>query len=391
MQSFDLCLDLAHGASLDAVALFDALERTPHVKPTRDDPGRWIYHNQDTSVHFVILVHPELVASYRRARFGEDGEAHDEESEERHWAVGPNVLPDERDASDGEEEDDEDDEETEDDDETHDGGAFSRNSDLGADEPLEMAPVVLSVPLFRPAFFIVELEELLAALRERLGDLEAHLAEDPERVASSEDTVDEPGRSVSPSDLLGSYLAHHEAIGARIRDPHAIVRWSQTRSDAFFAYARAREEIARQHEGEDIVVPAIHPARAGRDVAGLCVWSTDRSTILPRCDLVLLRETRTKPGLFRRRRVTTERVVSGEALWNLLSSDGEYREHPIPHLVFRRPDPLPLRILHGLEELEPIPGGARRTELVGVIDFEIASLGTKDDVAEDDSRAGERS
>lgn len=377
MQSFDVCLEPPHGASFDAGVIFSILESNPHVHRTRDDRGRWIYRNEDTSVHFVILVHPEVVASYRRARAAEMESDEDWNPEANDG--GPDVLgiDDEGDSEDGWKEDDEDDENDEEDEDQEDSEEHGARDESGFAGPLEMTPLVLSVPLFRPGFFITELEEVLSELLQKLGPLELHVAEDPSADIAPESDDSGDGRG----NLVEEYRRLHASVAEELTDPRAIVRWTEERSRNFHAYARARGEIARALESEEVDVPSIHPARTGNDVVGLCVWTTDRSTVLPRCDRVLLREVRTKRGLFGKRRVVDERVVSGAELWNVLAPHSEYRERPVPHLVFRRMDPLSLRLLDALEGLAADPSGARRTELVGVVDFDIPGVDSDADGA----------
>ncbi|MCZ6794293.1 MAG: hypothetical protein O7J95_11840 [Planctomycetota bacterium] len=343
MQSFDLYLEIPPGQSVSGAAIFAALSSLPHLQVTVNDPSRFVYHNADTSVHFVILLDGALIS-------GPSGE--EEESDEDELPYGED---DDEDYEDDDEDYEDDDEDYEDDDEDD-------------HEPVHSPPVTFSVPLFRPSFFVSELKEVIDTFR---GNCYLELV-NPQDGEGDGEAAD----ASSEDRLIATLEEAHRLVFGQVKDPERLERWSSEQSQRFFAYARRRADLARELTEENVAIPIVQPARHDGRVKSLCVWDTSQSTVLPRCDLVLLRQPREKRGLLGRKTVYDEKLVACEAVWNILGPFAEFRRTPTDYLIFRRPDPMPYQVTSGLDALEGEPAtAAKRTELAGVIDFEIDSAG----------------
>ncbi|MEM7231353.1 MAG: hypothetical protein AAF517_04230 [Planctomycetota bacterium] len=333
MQSFDLYLDSPSG-DYDPQRLFELLEQHEHVHATPGDPSRFIYRNSETFVHFSVVVDLSLLG---RAPVDEDEYDPYEDADER------SVLPDEADFA----VDEEDDEEAEGD---------------AADETPAMPTVTVSIPLFRPRFFLSEAVSLL----ENLGGLDLTFSDPHEEDENAPSTP-------NFERLTANYETLHSTVLPNIRDPEALTRWTDEQASQFVEYGKNRGAIASQLNDDSVEVPILQVARSENGVRSLCVWRTNQSTVLPKCDLVLMQVAREKRGLLGRKTVYTDKVVSGSELWTTLSNDSEYREHPVPHLVHRPKDPPSQDLVVALSMLDSADGDSvKRTEFAGVIDFDIA-------------------
>lgn len=388
MPSFDLYLERAPDAPLDEGVLVHTLLARPQVHMAPDDPTRLVYHDEETGVHFSVLLHPDLLAAVEadaRARAAQAGE-HDEdepslEDAGRPPGARPGLLPDARDTALHEEDDEADDaadaagEATSSDEETG-----EEPGDASSEPSPDIPLVVLALPWFRPGYFLDEALGLVEELR-GAGDLSLVVPDDRtllgeeehegsgETAPAGSGELDDP----DPAALRARWEDLHRRVFQRLRTPGAISRWSPEQAEAFRNWGRARPTLAEQLAAEDIDVPRLQAARAPDGVHSLCVWDTRRSVMLPRCDLVLLVRPRERRGLLGRKTKIEETVVSGEELWRLLSHHAVYHDWPAPCLVFRRPDPLPRDLEEGLDTLPTRSRDeVRRTELEGVVDFDPA-------------------
>jgi hypothetical protein len=218
------------------------------------------------------------------------------------------------------------------------------------------------LPLFRPSFFLAEMWLLIESLR---GATSLALI-DPQNVEHHE-----PG-DYDQEAILRSWEATHRQVLDAAKNLEGLQYWSPDKCQAFYTYGLYRPRMLQELQGENIDVPRLHPARHEGATKSLVVWNIERATVLPRSDLILLERPREKKRLFGRKTVVEEVLVSGEDVWKVLSSAGEFRPQPVPHLVVRRPDMLPGGVLSALDGLDAEPASnARRTELAGVVDFEL--------------------
>lgn len=352
--SFDLVLVPAGNSPIDLESAWRQLEESPHVRPERGVPGKYTYYHPATTVHFSLV----LSAESAREDDGSD-------------AVSPGVpdhvdflsdssvrsLTSRRDEEDLEAEDDfgdieDDDIEDADEDEDH----------------VDLPPVSVHVPLFRPTFFLVETLDFLEGIWKR-SDLQ--LAMPPEDTNATAEGM-EHATSTSPSreEVLRRWRQAHREVLSEVPDKERLQIWSSERCAAFYDYNRGLEDIGRELTREGFEVVPIQPARHEDVTKTLCVWRTDRPAVLPRTDLVLVRRPRAR-GLFRRGKLE-EFLVPGESLWRILERFGESRYDPAPMLIVRGTEEAPGQLRADIEALQGEPTeNARRTELAGVVDFEL--------------------
>jgi hypothetical protein len=343
---FDLFLAGGDGAARPE-ALLPELLSTPHLLAIRGDPTRFIYDDPETHVRFSLVIERSLVPAARRG--GEDGDDVEDDAP----AGIHDVLPDEADVRELEQEEEED------------GDLEAGDEDDDAPE-IEIPPLALSVPLFRPSFFVLEALDLLDRLAEATGLL---------LVNAQEDGSSEAPQAWSPEEIVASYRRSSAQALAALKDPSRIRRWSAEQSKCFYEYALLRARIAPELEGAGVAAPRIYPALHGDAVKTLCVWRSGAPSLLPRSDLVLIQEPRERRGFFGRRTLVAEKLAPGGAVWNILAPFAEIRSEPAPHLIFRGGDKPPLQVTSALEALGGEPAeAARRTDLAGVVDFDLAAV-----------------
>jgi len=367
---FEFYLLESAGEPPDRAAILDALLADGHVLPLEQDPLRAVYRNPDTGVFFQITLDPRI-ASLWRARLPRAG---DEEEMEEDWeedAAADSAIQEEM----FQEQDDDDDDAGEDEDWDE------------APHEIETVPVAMNLPLFCPAFFGREAVELAERIS-RAGNLQIDC---PGTHESETTSGNGPAGEEDPSSRLfeiwdsarrnGVRTVMDEGEGKlRVALPGGHVQtmnltsWSRDKADLWWSYGRARAGLASELAGEKIRVPVLQVAYHGGEVKTLCEWEWGTSSVLPRTDLVLLRRRRNRKGLLRTRQVIEEGLLPGEAAWEILSRFSEYREVPVEHLVFRKPENPPPELSEKLEglNLESLES-ARRTALLGVVDFDPAA------------------
>ena len=370
MSSFDLYLE--RRGDVDVVNLLATLQQNPSVHATANDPSRFLYRNEDTAVHFTVVVGELVSAAALRSSQDEDEHegAFDEDSDEdESGTVGdedaPSLSEGEPGLSEGEpglsegepglSEGEPGLSESEPEDEDEDG-----------DPPSPELPfVALSVPLFRPEFFLDEVSEFVATLQAH-GRLELI---DPNAGSGEDDASIDPDLDA----LRASWRSTHGGLAERVADRSRLCHWTTAQSRAFFEYGRARREFLRRLSEHSIDVPLLQPALHAGVIRSLCVVNLERPSIVPPSDLVLLQVPRDRKGLFRTKRVLEEHVIPGDPLWRILSAHLRSGEDPVPHSIY---DPLggPSReVLEAIDGLEKESvESAKRTELAGVVDFPLA-------------------
>ncbi len=345
MQSFDLFLvsdDPEGGLPRDGETIRSWLSDLPHLTSAVDDPTRFAYYNRDTTVHFSLIVHPSLQPS--RTPEGDEGEEEDRNS-------GPNVIPDADEA--GEHDDDEWEDEDEEEDEEE------------PEETVDLPPVALSVPLFRPSFFVEEALQLMEGLRAS-SDL---LLLDPQEEGAGDG---EPG-GWTGAEILKSWELANRRAASMLKDHGQLCRWSAEQCQMFYTYTSRRAELEERFGQDGLDVPRLHPAAHEGRIKTLCIWRTDKPAILPRCDLVLVQRPQQRRGLLgRKKTVLEEGIASANDIWELLRPFAEIHREPAPFLVFRRAHEPPAQISVDLDRLtlEPVKN-ARRCELAGVVDLDL--------------------
>ncbi|HBO50430.1 MAG TPA: hypothetical protein DD471_00465, partial [Planctomycetes bacterium] len=123
MKTFDLFLVPSSSETFDGEAIGGKLAESPWLLQDRSDPTQMVYHNQDNSVRFFILLDPGLLEKEPQAE-------HDGYEDEE--GAGPtSVLPD--------------------------AGDLEQANLPGAEEEEEQAPVIdmptvtINIPLFQPS------------------------------------------------------------------------------------------------------------------------------------------------------------------------------------------------------------------------------------------------
>ena len=354
MLSFDLYLDKNSGQLVDATKLLSVLAGFPHLRATADDPTLFLYRNEDTLVHFHILIDRALLPP--RILGGEDG------SDEDHPAF-VDVNPDEKDLEEPEDEpEDEEESENEEGEEEDEDEEEEEEEEEEAADPVYVPPLTFSVPLFRPSFFITELKSVIDAFRESCS---LHIL-DPQSIAGDGDG------DWSEEGLQENWRQIHGQVFEQLKNPERLRRWSSEQSRRFFSYGTLRSRLVEQLSRDEIEIPPLQIALHQGRIGSLCVWDISRSTVLPRCDLILLRQPREKKSLFRRKMLYDEKLVPCDAVWNILGPFARFHSESTDYLIYRKPEPEPYQVVSALEALEGEPAtSARRTDLAGVVDFEI--------------------
>ncbi|MBI4603216.1 MAG: hypothetical protein HY721_14770 [Planctomycetes bacterium] len=317
--TFELYLLPAHGAAVEPAVVREALDGLP-LRPVKEDPCRFWYRDDDTSVYFQVLLGIDLGGEL--AAGGEDAAA----------SGGPLEEP-----------------------------------PAEEDEPapsIEAAPVTFAVPLLCPSFFAREAAEVAAKLAEKTG-------------LAVEASAGAPGdRSPTAADLAAAWAEARRGALRELKDPEDLTAWSRAKCEAWWRYGSSRVQLEAALAPEGVRVPPLRAARYRGAARSLCAWEPAVPSVVPRSDLVLVRRDRTKKGLFLSRRVAEEGIVPGQVVWDILAPFSEIREDPAPLLVFREASRPPQQVAAELETLvlEPLEA-ARRTELLGVVDVEGGEAG----------------
>ena len=362
MHSFELVLIPFDDSPIDRQVAWSAMEENPHVHPERGVPGKLTYYNRATTVHFSITLGDEL---------------HSEVDEEDPFGDGlPDGIPDHVDvlseSSTGSRTsrlDEEDSPMTDEDDEQED----DEQEDDEQDQHIDLPPVSVHIPLFRPTFFLAEALGFLETLRSATDLRLAMPASD-----TGEDTGDHTREgeaegvdvSASPDLVVRRWQEMHRQAFDDVPDKEQLQIWSIERCASFYDYNRGLEGIQKELATEGLEVLPIQPARHEGSIKTLCVWRCDRPAVIPQTDLVLVRRPRPR-GLFRRAKLE-EFLVPGETVWKILERFSQSRHEPAPMLIVRSTEEAPGQLQAELEALQGEPTeNARRTELVGVVDFEL--------------------
>ena len=72
MSTFDLFLTAADDQPSSTDSLQEALSQSPFLRPSPGDPTRYLYYNPDTTVHFTVLLSPDLVATNQASKDDSD-------------------------------------------------------------------------------------------------------------------------------------------------------------------------------------------------------------------------------------------------------------------------------------------------------------------------------
>ena len=343
--TFDIYLLRGEDGVFDAQGLLETLSQSP-IRSSADDPTRYVYSNPDTGVFFQVLLAPEVLASWGRDARAEEETPTDELTEEED--------PGEEDP--GEED--------------------SREEDPGADDaedaaPLEIPPVTLAVPFGTPSFFGTE----AAVLAEKM----AHAARlRIEHSSFAPDPAEGPaGSGKTRNDaLVESWMSSNRAAVSASRHPGSLEEWSLDRAQYWLAYGSSCKALDAELGEEGVHVPRLQAARYQGKLVSLIPWEEGMPSVFPRTDLVLIRRERDRKGFLFTRRVTEEGLVSGDKIWDILAPSSEVREAPARLLIFREARNPPQQVAAQLEML-PLESvdNAKRTVLLGVVDFEISEGG----------------
>lgn len=335
MKSFDLFLVPSSQSTIDEDAIREQLARCPWLRQDRSDPTQLLYHNEDSSVRFFLLLEPALLEKETEEKPEDPGIP----------AGSTSVLPEREDLDEP-------------------GGPETDEEDREA--VIDMPPVTVNIPLFQPLGVAREAIDFLLRLAES-GGLDTI---DPQESGVGNG---EAGR-YSADDLLESWIRTQNAICLQAGTPINFIRWSEERSSNFFNYSRACPRLREQYESEGLAVLQVQPASYNEDVLSLCVWRSDVPAVIPLTDLVLLERVRRKRRLFGTKEVTDEIIVPGGDLWRILSPFSQVHNEPARMLVFRDARTPPSQVLNDLDELKGEKGiSAKRTEFSGVIDFDLPS------------------
>ncbi len=308
MTQFEIFLLSPDDQPIDTERIFSAFHAVGKIRQTKADSTRFVYHNLDTGVFFNLWM---------SALHAVDAAETELESEEA------------KSDSTGEVEDAE-------------------------SSGLLIPPLTITIPLLCPSFFG---PEAVAAVWQIAG----HAGLKPEAPHSGE----------TPEEFCDAWsLANRTA--AQEPGCRSVTRWTPAESENWYQYGLARSALEAELADESLVVPRLQAAEHDGRVKTLCAWAQGTPTVLPRTELVLFSRERTHRGLLFSRKVTEEGLVSGEKLWQILAPSSEVRGSPVPLLIFREARSPPQRVAAELEvlELEPVDR-ARRTELLGVVDFDV--------------------
>lgn len=352
--SFELVLVPAGDSTIDRGLLWRDLDESPHIRPERGVPGKLSYYHPATTVHFSLALGDEF-----------HSEAEEKDLLARGVPDHVDVLSDSSLRSPTSRRDEE-----EPDSDEYDESDESEEEDEEDDRHIDLPPVSIHIPLFRPTFFLLEALGFLEGIRERSN---LRLAIPSEGTNEAADGI-EHAVSVSPSreEVLGRWQTMHRQIFPEVPDKERLQVWSRERCAAFYDYNRGLEDIAREFARDGFEVVPIQPARHEDVTKTLCVWRTDRPAVLPRTDLVLVRRPRAR-GLFRRGKIE-EFLVPGDNVWRILERFSESRYEPAPMLIVRSAEEAPGQLRADIEALQgESTESARRTELAGVVDFELAT------------------
>ncbi|MCH2374645.1 MAG: hypothetical protein MK538_10685 [Planctomycetes bacterium] len=340
MATFDIYLLPKDERSVTPNTVRAALNELPLVPPNREDPARLVYRNPDTTVHFSVLLNPELIAD-----------------EDEPLDLVNTMIPDHVDvlseSSSGyrvssRTEDYEQDEDEDEDDE----------------DPHELPPITVHVPLFVPTFFLVESIQVVEALA-------AATELDVAVTISGDADADEQPEPATRAEVLASWERVHRHCYEKLGDKQRLQLWDEEKCAHFYDYGIARAQLQEELTPDGVEVIPIQPARHEGETKTLCVWRSDQPSLIPRTDLILVQRVGRPRGLLRRKKVD-EMILPTEAIWKILSPFAESRYEPIPMLLYRNTQEPPAQLLTDIEELQGEPvDKAKRTELVGVTDLEL--------------------
>ena len=332
---FEVYLLQPEQREVSAESILEILASDPRYRATSRDPFQRLYSHPDTGTKFEVLVLPP--PPDEQAPLGEnDTEEHDEALDEDDAAS--EVSDAESEAAGDELPGDE---------------AGLGASESAPDEPTNAAPVTLRLPLACPSFFG---EEALAVAQELAAKLGLELA----------------GDVPSAADLLPAWqAANRKAADELLQKGFALKVWTPERASSWHRYGLGRESLAQNLAPHGVDVPVLQAALHENEIKTLVTWQEGASTLLPRCDLVLVDRERVKKSLLFSRRTRESGLIKGEKLWEILAPHSERIDIPVEALIFHASSPLPQSVAAALEVLLLEPAeNARRRELLGVVDFE---------------------
>ena len=336
MKTFDLFLVPSPSETFDGEAIGRKLAESPWLIQDRSDPTQLIYHNQDNSVRFFILLDPGLLE--KEPAVEHDG-YEDEEA-----AEATSVLPDADDLE-----------------QANLPGAEEEEEEKEQDPVIDMPTVSINIPLFQPSGVAREAISFLLSIARSAG-LDSI---DPQAPGGGE------AGSYSSEELYDSWLTTQKSVFLELKGELDFIRWSDERSRNFFGYAASCPGLREKYREDGLDVLQVQPASYNGDVLSLCVWRTDVPAVIPLTDLVLLERVRQKRSFFGSRKVTDELLVTGDELWKILEPFSQAIDEPAPMLIFREAELPPSQVTNDLEELKGEPATAKRTEFDGVIDFDL--------------------
>jgi hypothetical protein len=354
---FEIRLVPRNGEAIDPDGLVAAVRAIEHAAASAD-PSRFIYRNGDTGVAFNILLAPEFArhAELALAEEREDGEGPAENAEETVEESGTETAREGEEIPSGEE------------DEEPDGDAAEETEDEEEESfDVTQAPVTVVVPVLCPAFFALEgfaaAERLAAACG--LG-----LEIPPEEGAAGTGVAAAPPTA---AEALAAWRRACRAAFIELPEGTELDVWPAAKAEAWWRYGNHRRALAAELERHGIHVPVLFAARHAGEVKTLSIWEQGTPAVFPRTDLVLIRRKRPRKGLLWTRHVSEEGLVDGGRLWDLLRPGSELRAEPLELLVFHSAAAPPSGVAADLEVLRLEPtDSARRTELLGVLDDEVA-------------------
>ena len=335
MKTFDLFLVPSSPQVFDGEAIRRKLADSPWLRQDRSDPTQLVYHNEDNSVRFFILLDPALLEN--------SAEEEPDDDDLDAPRVSTSVLPAQNEIEE------------------------ASVPVEGEDEPdmvIETPTVTINIPLFQPSEVAREAIAFLLSLSEA-AELDAI---DPQVAGVG---GGEAGR-YDAVELYESWIRAQKSLFLELEGNLNFIRWSDERSRNFFSYASSCSRLRKKYRDEGLAVLPIQPASYNDDVLSLCVWRSDVPAVIPMTDLVLLERVGRKKTFFGRKKVAEEILISGEELWKILSPFAQVVDGPAPMLVFRDAALPPSQVINDLAELKgEATAAAKRTGLDGVIDFDL--------------------
>lgn len=374
--SFEIYLVSPPGSAPAPERILAHLARDPRLRPSRQDPGRYLFQDEHTGTlfHVTVTQHEgrqdlprpgarwqeegveegleEEMEGEREGELEERGEdGFEGELDRQRGAGGRREARDLRDEPAGralrDEGEDEDEEEGE-----------------GEGSDPELAAISIFVPLLAPRFFGRVAASYARELAGALGLLVEHLALS---TAAQGEVATEVLEDSPTLEARWDEMRRQAPLHLRMAGPLCV--WPQEKAARLHAFGSARPALLAELEREGVALPTIQAARFGDEVLTLTTWDATRPAALPRTDLVLVRRARLRKGLFFSKQVLEEGLILGAEAWDILAPFSEIRREPVEVLIFREASRPPQQLAAALEGLVLRPlTEARKTELVGVVE-----------------------